>query len=163
MRKILSLSGLLVGAAAVVALGLAGPAAAAPAPAAPTAPDTAATAMTTPDKKSTPAVRTDATTQAHLDGVCEVYEFCLFTGNGFTGNVADFQFNDINYSDNTFAGTGLVVANNARSAFNGDPSLFVVGCIEPNYAGMCGFAAPFTGGDLLPDYFLNLESHYFTF
>jgi hypothetical protein len=164
MLKTLSRLGLLVGTAAVAALGFTGPAAAAPA--APVTPDSGSTALVTPDKKWKPAPRTDATTQVNLNGACEAFEFCLYINNGLQGPVADFQTADANYADNIFSpvlGSPVAVANNARSASNNDPFFFVVGCIDVNFTGMCGVAPPIAGGDLFPDFFLNLESHYFTF
>lgn len=160
MRKILSLTGLLVGTIALVVLGFTGTATAAPA-----TPDSGAGdgALVAPDKKGAPAPRPDVTTQAHLDGYCELYEFCLYFDNGRQGGLADFLIDDANYGDNFFAGTSTPVANNARSGVNNDPFFFVVACNDVNYGGMCGVAPPFVGGDLFPDYFENLESHYFTF
>ena len=165
MLKTLSRLGLLVGTAAIAALGFTGTAAAAPA--APDTPDSGTTALVTPGKKLKPAPRTDATTQVTLNGSCQSFEFCLYVNTGLQGPVADFETADANYADNIFlpvlAGQPLAVSNNARSASNNDPFFFVVGCNNVNFSGMCGVAPPIAGGDLFPDFFLNLESHYFTF
>lgn len=162
MRITLSRLGLLLSAAALAVLGFTGAATAAP--------DSAGLSVS--DTKQNPASpRPDVTTQAAFNGVCEYYELCMFHGNQFTGSGIDFPVNFgiqfPNYNGHTFisagAGSGQGVANNARSLFNADPFFYVYGCIDQNFAGMCAYQPPFSGGDLFPDYFLNLESHLYVF
>ena len=166
MRKTMSRLGLLLGVAAVAVLGFVGTATAAPST--PKAPGT--NTMTAPAKTKVNPVRlsTDATTQAAFNGVCEYFELCEFHLNNFQGSGIDFpviQGGDPTYIDNFFVsagdGNGQRVDNNARSLFNGDPYFYVYGCIDQNLQGMCAFQPPLSGGDLFPDYFLNLESHDF--
>ena len=164
MRNTFSRLGLLLGAGALAVLGFTGTAAAAPAP--PSTGDTIA--VTTTDAKSSPVHgRSDVKAQGFFNGYCEYFELCLFHLNGFQGSGIDFPsfvgYVEATYVDNSFIspgqGQGQSPANNARSLFNGDPYYYVLGCIGENLTGMCAYQPPLTGGDLFPDYFLNLESH----
>ncbi|MCS7475880.1 hypothetical protein ACFFQW_00015 [Umezawaea endophytica] len=162
MRNILSRLGLLLGAGALAVVGFTGTASAAPAA-------STADTMTAPaDTKSSPVrARSDVKTQGYYNGYCEYYELCMFHLNGFQGSGIDFPaipgFRDGTYRDNAFVspgeGQGQSPANNARSLFNADPYYYVLGCIDENLLGMCAYQPPLSGGDLFPDYFLNLESH----
>lgn len=164
MRITLSRLGLLLGATALAVAGAAGTAAAAPA-----APDSGTAAVGTSEAKTLPVQQrpSGAMASAQFNGYCEVFELCVFYGNGFTGSLVDFGGADASYHDNAYvaagAGQGHIVANNSRSAGNADPYFFAITCIDPSYQGMCGYIAPYTGGDFLPDYFVNVESSYFTF
>ncbi|HEX6344438.1 hypothetical protein [Umezawaea sp.] len=163
MRNTFTRLGPLLGAAALAVVGFTGTAAAGPA-----ASTSDTVAVTTADAKSSPVrARTDAKAQAFFNGYCEYFELCMFHLNGFQGSGIDFPafvgFTESTYVDNAFVspgqGQGQSPANNARSLFNADPFYSVLGCIGENLTGMCAFQPPLTGGDLFPDYFLNLESH----
>lgn len=176
MRTTMSRLGLLLGAGVVWVLGFAGTAAATPS--IPTAPD-ANNTMTAPADTNINSVRTSTklnpvrsnsavAAQAAFNGVCELFELCEFHLNNFQGSGIDFPVisgGDPTYIDNFFVspgdGNGQRVDNNARSLYNADPYFYVYGCIDQNFQGMCAFQPPLSGGDLLPDYFLNLESHAF--
>ncbi|WP_290062213.1 peptidase inhibitor family I36 protein [Amycolatopsis solani] len=158
-------AGIVLGTLALAVGVAAGPAAAAPAPPAPTTSHDSAVGQgkaPSPVKK-----RGDATTNVSPgNGVCEVFEFCLFRLSGFQGSMVDIFRNVPNYAGVLYfvwaPGVGEPIANNSQSAFNGDPDYFVITCTDPGYSGQCGYIPPINGGDFLPDFFLNVESHYFT-
>jgi Peptidase inhibitor family I36 len=99
----------------------------------------------------------------HLDGSCNSGDLCLWYFAGFQGSTVDFFWGDDNLGDNVFlspgSGQGAVVANNAESAWNYDPTLTAWTCSGTFQTGDCGHILPNSGGDFIyPTYFNNVES-----
>ncbi len=168
MRRAMSRAGIVLGALALAVGAMAGTAAAAPAPVTPDVANVTDGAATGDGKVPSPVKKPgDATTDISPgNGACEVFEFCLFRLNGFQGSLADIFLNVPDLAGAIYPmwgpGFGEPISNNSQSAFNGDPDLFVITCTDPGYSGQCGFVPPLNGGDFLPDYFLNVESFFFT-
>ncbi|MFJ7217771.1 peptidase inhibitor family I36 protein [Amycolatopsis sp. NPDC098790] len=141
MRRIIVRAGILFGALALAMGAVAGPAAAAPTP------DTATASVSQGKAPSPVKKRGDATTNVSPgNGVCEVFEFCLFRLTGFQGSMVDIFRNVPNYAGVLYfvwaPGVGEPIANNSESAFNGDPDLFVITCTDPGFSGQCGYIPP---------------------
>jgi hypothetical protein len=161
----MSRAGVVLGALALAVSAMAGTANAAPAPGSPDVTDGAAVG----DGKAPSPVKKpgDVTTDISPgNGACEVFEFCLYRLNGFQGSLADVFLNVPDLAGATYPmwgpGFGEPISNNSQSAFNGDPDFFVITCTDPGYSGQCGYVPPINGGDFLPDFFLNVESFYFS-
>jgi hypothetical protein len=103
---------------------------------------------------------------AHLDGVCNTGDLCLWYFSGFQGSTVDFFSGDDNLWDNVFlsagAGQGATVANNSESAWNYDPTFTAWTCTGTFQSGDCGWILPNSGGDFLTLYFNNVESIHWT-
>lgn len=168
MRRAMSRAGVVLGALGLAVSAMAGTATAAPAPVSPDVANVANVAAVGDSKAPSPVKKPgDFTTNISPgNGACEVFEFCLYRLNGFQGSLADVFLNVPDLAGATYPmwgpGFGEPISNNSQSAFNGDPDFFVITCTDPGYSGQCGFVPPINGGDFLPDFFLNVESFYFS-
>jgi|GEM_PF-6259437 hypothetical protein len=106
--------------------------------------------------------------QGAFNGVCEVYELCLYYYYNFAGSLDDFYYSDSNLNDNWFVSPGAGqyqhVGNNAESWWNRDPYYNVRAFTGANYTGYSvvlprNSYANFTW--VYPTYFAdNIESFY---
>ncbi|MEO3930487.1 peptidase inhibitor family I36 protein [Micromonosporaceae bacterium B7E4] len=99
---------------------------------------------------------------AHLDGVCNTGELCLWYNFGWRGSYADFWWAANDLAANVFlgpgAGQGQVVTNNAESVWNYDYSYTAMLCTEAYHTGNCLPVPPRSGRDLYGVFINNVES-----
>ncbi|MCX4906909.1 peptidase inhibitor family I36 protein [Streptomyces sp. NBC_00878] len=117
-------------------------------------------------KSSAPSLNQGRGIMAGKDGLCNLGEFCLWYQPDFGGALIDFAGNDPNYFDDKFIASEFTVAQNTGSFLNGNPYSYVLGCIDVNYMGVCGYADPYGSpygwyGNFVPQFDRLLVSHYF--
>jgi hypothetical protein len=97
----------------------------------------------------TPHVAPAGANAAAVDGVCYVYDNCLYYNSGYAGAVAGFDAAVPNYAGYYYpgpgAGAGLAVKNDAASDWNADPYCTVTVWYNSNYAGVHDVIGPNSG------------------
>jgi hypothetical protein len=100
---------------------------------------------------------------APQDGGCDVGDVCLYY-TGLDSSRYDTAHNDPSLHNNHFISTGngkgALVANNAVTVWNRDPSTPVFVCTGPGGTGTCGSVMPNVAMTLSSTYINNVESIY---
>lgn len=138
-------------------LGLAAPVSAAPAADSTAPAGTGYAAQGLPVQK--PAEPGQFGRQAHLDGVCQIFELCVFSGPNLGGAVMRDFFNGV--AD--WKVTTPNIANNDESAQNNDFSFTAVLCTNAGFSGQCGLLAPGAAGNAASPFVNNTESNTWAF